>query len=157
METTDIDKEIERCQAEALELRQQGYGCAQCVLMSLSDKIGIKKPLAARIAAGFGNGFAGSGGICGVISILGVAEGLNEKGSAPEDKSEVIWKTKEHFDRFRTENEDRFLCVDLKGKNVLRKCTDLIKDSIRIFLEAHPELTQRRRGLLDEIKAALKS
>lgn len=157
MESNDINHEIEKCQAHAMELRQLGYGCAQCVMMSLAEKIGLQEHQAARMAAAFGTGFAGTGGICGVISILGIAEGLTVKGYAPEDKSTAIWKTKELYDRFKELNKDRVLCCELKGKDDLRKCPDLIKDGIRIFLEAHPELAHHRKGLIEEIKAALKS
>lgn len=156
METNDSRKEIKKCQDHAIELRNQGYGCAQCVLMSLSEKINIQEKQAARMGAAFGTGFAGSGGICGVISILGVAEGLLSKGYGPEDKSKVMWNTKALLDRFTTENGDRYLCCELKGKEDTRKCPELIKQGIEIFLEAHPELTNHHKGLIAGIKHALK-
>lgn len=157
MDSKDITKEIKKCQDHAIDLRNQGYGCAQCVLMALSDKIDISEKLAAKMGAAFGSGFAGSGGICGVISILGVAEGLLSKGYAPEDKAKVIWNTKALLDRFSAENDDRNLCCDLKGKENTRKCPDLIKQGIQIFLEAHPELAHHHKGLFSEIKQALQS
>ncbi len=157
METKDISKEIEKCQAHAIELRNQGYGCAQCVLMALADKIDLSEKQAARMGAAFGSGFAGTGGICGVISILGIAEGLLSKGYGPEDKSKVIWNTKALLDKFSKENGDRYLCCDLKGKEDTRKCPDLIKQSIQIFMEAHPEIANHHKGLFSEIKHALNS
>ncbi len=157
METNDnIAKAIKKCQDHAIELRNQGYGCAQCVLMSLSDKIDLQEKEAARIGAAFGTGFAGSGGICGVISILGVAEGLLSKGYGPEDKAKVMWNTKALLDRFTKENGERSLCSELKGKEDTRKCPDLIKQGIQIFLEAHPELANHHKGFLSELKHALK-
>ncbi len=157
METKDIAKEIKKCQDHAIDLRNQGYGCAQCVLMALSEKVNLQEKQAARIGAAFGSGFAGTGGICGVISILGVAEGLLSKGYGPEDKAKVIWNTKALLDRFSKENGDRTFCCDLKGKEDTRKCPDLIKQSIQIFLEAHPEIADHHMGLLSEIKQALSS
>ena len=65
----DINKEIKKAQDHAIDLRNQGYGCAQCVLMELSDKIGLPEKHAERMGAAFGSGFAGTGGICGVISV----------------------------------------------------------------------------------------
>lgn len=156
MHTDDISNEIKKCQDHAIELRNQGYGCAQCVLMGLSEKIGISEKHAARLAAAFGSGFAGSGGICGVISILGIAEGLLSKGYGPEDKAKVMWNTKALLDKFSKENDDRNLCNELKGKEDTRKCPDLIKQSIALFLEAHPEIAHNHKGLFSEIKQALK-
>lgn len=157
MEAKDISKEIKKCQDHAIELRNQGYGCAQCVLMSLADRLGLQEKQAAKIAAAYNMGFAGSGNMCGAISILGVAEGLLSKGYGPEDKSKVMWNTKDLLDKFAKENNGRYLCRDLKGKEDAKKCPDLIKDGIRIFFEAHPELAQQSHGLFSEIRKALNS
>ncbi len=157
MENKDISKVIKKSQNHAIDLRNQGYGCAQCVLMALADKIDLSEKQAARLGAAFGSGFAGSGGICGVISILGIAEGQLSKGFGPEDKAKVIWNTKALLDRFSKENDDRYLCNDLKGKENTRKCPELIKQGIQIFLEAHPELAHHHKGILSEIKEALQS
>ena len=151
----DIATEIKKCQDHAIERRNEGYGCAQCVLMALSDKIDLSEKQAARMGAAYGTGFAGTGGICGVISILGIAEGLLSKGYGPEDKAKVIWNTKALFDRFSKENGDRYLCCDLKGKEDTRKCPDLIKQAIELFLEAHPELINHHKGLFSDIRNAL--
>ena len=153
----DIDKEIKKCQDHAIERRNEGYGCAQCVLMALSDKIGLKESQAARIGAAFGTGFAGTGGICGVISILGVAEGLLSKGYGPEDKAKVIWNTKALLDKFKDANNDRFLCRDLKGKEDAKKCPDLIKEAVELFIQAHPEIADGKEGFFSSISRALSS
>lgn len=155
--STDLAKEIKKCQDYAIVLRNQGYGCAQCVLMALADKIGLKESQAARMGAAYGSGFAGSGGICGVISILGIAEGLLISGYGPEDKAKAIWNTKDLLDKFKESNEGRHLCCDLKGKENTKKCPDLIKEGIELFLTAHPEVVGRKKGLFTEIKEALHS
>ena len=150
----DINKVIAKCQEHAIDLRNQGYGCAQCVLMALSDRIGLKESQAARIGAAFGTGFAGSGGICGVISILGVAEGMLSEGFEPEDKAKVIWNTKALLDKFKASNNDRFLCRDLKGKEDSKKCPDLIKEAVELFIMAHPEIIDRKDGFFADLKRA---
>lgn len=149
-------QDITKSQDYAISLRNRGYNCAQCVLMALSDNIGIDEKFAARIAAAYGTGFGGAGYMCGVMSILGVAEGLMTKGSEPQDKSEAMWRTKALLEKFKEENDGRFLCRDLKGKEDTRKCPDLKKQSIRMFLEEHPD-SAKPKGLFAEIKKALKS
>lgn len=157
MEAKDISKEIKKCQDHAIDLRNRGYGCAQCVLMSLADKLGFQEKQAAKIAAAYNMGFSGSGNMCGAISILGVAEGLLSKGYGPEDKSKVMWNTKDLLDKFSKANNNRYLCRDLKGKDDAKKCPDLIKEGIQIFFEAHPELAESSHGLFSEIRKALYS
>ncbi len=157
MGTKDISKEIKECQDYAIELRGKGYNCAQCVLISLANKIDLSEKQAARLGAAYGTGFAGSGGLCGAISILGIAEGLLSKGYAPEDKANVMWNTKALLDRFTAENDGRNLCCELKGKENTRKCPDLIKQGIQIFLESHPAQAHHHKGLLSEIREALNS
>lgn len=153
----DFEKEIKKCQEHAIDLRNQGYGCAQCVLMALSDKIGLQEKQAAKMGAAYCSGFAGTGGICGVISILGIAEGLLIPGYGPEDKSKAIWNTKELLDKFKAANGDRYLCRDLKGKEDTKKCPDLIKEGIELFMKVHPEVIHHKKGLFTEIKEALNS
>lgn len=147
---------IEKCQDYAISLRNRGYNCAQCVLMSLSKHIGLDEDLAARISAAYGTGFGGTGKMCGVMSILGVAEGMMTPGSEPQDKSAAMWRVKELLEKFTEENQDRYLCCELKGKEDARKCPDLIKQSIRLFLEEHPE-PAAPRGLMAKIRRALNS
>lgn len=157
MDSQVLSKEIKKCQDHAIELRNKGYGCAQCVLMALSGKVNLQEKQAARIAAAFNSGFSNSGNMCGAIAILGVAEGLLSKGYGPEDKSKVMWNTKDLLDKFKKENKDRCLCPELKGKEDTRKCPDLIKQAIEIFFEAHPELAEQHHGFFSGLKNAFKS
>lgn len=148
--------EIEKRQEYAITLRNRGYNCAQCVLMALSDHIGLDEKLAARISAPYGTGFGGAGLMCGVMSILGIAEGMMTPGHGPEDKAESMWRTKAMLEKFSKENGDRFLCRELKGKEDTRKCPDLIKLAIQLFMEEHPRGV-KPKGLFAQIKKAIGS
>lgn len=128
------EEELARIQDDAIELRGQGYNCAQCVLMALSDRLEVDKELAAKITAAFGSGFAASGEICGAMSALGMAEGLAENDSTPQAKLKAMKDTHAMLDRFKEENGGRFRCLDLKGKADTRSCPDLIRQCIKIFV-----------------------
>lgn len=143
-------QKIKEMQDHAIDLRNRGYNCAQCVLMALSKHIGIDEKFAARISAAYGTGFGGSGQMCGAISVLGIAEGLMTPGSEPHDKADAMWRIKDLFDKFKEENNDRFLCPDLKGKEDTRKCPDLIKEAIELFMKEHPN-PAKRKGLLERM------
>lgn len=147
-------QEITKTQEYAISLRNRGYNCAQCVLMSLSKHIGLNEDFAARISAAYGTGFGGTGRMCGVLSILGVAEGLYTPGAEPQDKSAAMWRTKDILEKFTEENGGDFLCSELKGKDAAKKCPDLIKDAIRIFLDEHPEPVPAR-GFFARFKSSL--
>ena len=134
---------IESCQDYAIELRQKGYNCAQCVLMTISRQTGNDEDLASRLSAAYGGGFSGTGEMCGALSILGMAEGLISKASTTQDKVTAMKCTKALYQRFKDENDGRVLCRELKGKENARQCPDLIKQAIRIFFEQHPELLQK--------------
>ncbi|MDE6551621.1 MAG: C-GCAxxG-C-C family protein [Muribaculaceae bacterium] len=134
------EEEIARIQACAIELRGKGYNCAQCVLMSLSDRLGLNEDLAAKATAAFGSGFAATGEICGAMSALGIAEGFEENDSSPQAKLKAMKSTHAMFERFKKENGGRFRCSDLKGKTDTRSCPDLIRQAIRIFLDRTHDL-----------------
>ena len=136
----DLNVEITKCQEKAINLRKRGYNCSQCVLMSLSRYLGMDEKYAARISAAYGTGFGGAGEMCGALSILGVAEGLMTKGGEPQDKSEAMWSAKALLDKFAENNNGRFLCRDLKGTDPTKKCPDLIKEAIEMFLTKHPDI-----------------
>lgn len=124
---------------KALELRGKGYNCAQCVLMALAPKVGIDDETAARICSGLGSGVGGSGQICGAANALAMAESCLH-GTAPTDKVEAMKAVRKLIDRFSAENGDRINCCDLKGKEGIRPCNELIAQAVEIFGDAHPEL-----------------
>lgn len=137
---SDLNQEIAKCQDHAIDLRKRGYNCAQCVLMALSKYLDMDEEYAARISAAYGTGFGGSGEMCGAMSILGIAEGLMTKSGAPQDKSAALWASKELLDKFKEKNDGRFLCRELKGTDPAKKCPDLIKEAIDLFLRKNPDI-----------------
>lgn len=139
-EDKEMNQAITESQEYAVSLRGKGYSCSQCVLMALSGYLGLDEKLAARISAAYGTGFGGSGLMCGAMSILGVAEGMLTKGEEPVEKIDAMKRTRTLLDRFKEINDGRFLCKDLKTKEPVRKCPDLIKEGVEIFLRQHPEL-----------------
>lgn len=129
-------EEIARIQDYAIHLRGKGYNCAQCVLMSLADILDVDEGMAAKMTAAFGSGFAASGEICGAMSALGIAEGLNENDTSPQAKLKAMKVTHAMFDRFKEGNGGHYRCHDLKGKADARSCPDLIRQSIELFLRS---------------------
>lgn len=122
-------------QDKAAELRKQGHNCAQCVLMSLGDKVGLDTSTACRLSAGLGMGIAGSGEICGAVVGMAIAEGMCH-GTSTDELVRVAKNVRRMMDRFKEENQGRVCCRDLKDQENIRPCIDLIRQAVGIFLES---------------------
>lgn len=130
--TEEKIKEYQEC---AAAFRAKGYNCAQCVLIALADKISLDPDMAVRLGAGLGSGIAGRGEVCGAINAAAIAEGMRH-GISLEERKEVVKAAGNMLDRFKEENGGRVCCRDLKGKDDVRPCIDLIRQAVGIFLES---------------------
>lgn len=73
----------------AKQYHAAGCNCAQAVLLTFAEELGLTPEMAAKIALPFGGGMA-RGETCGALTGALMALGLTESGSvppAPEDKS----------------------------------------------------------------------
>ncbi len=134
-----MEEKITEKKDKSLALRKEGYNCAQCVLMTLAPLVNLDEETATRICSGLGSGVGGSGQICGAANAMALAESCLH-GTAPTDKAEAMKDVRRLLDRFSSENGDRINCCDLKGKEGVRPCAELIRQAVGIFCEAHPEL-----------------
>ena len=94
---------------------ESDFNCAESVLMSLAELIGVKSELIPKIATPFGGGIGRRGSVCGALTGGIIAIGLKFGRSEPKDterKEESYKKALELFKRF----EKKFgsaLCYDL--------------------------------------------
>ena len=94
---------------------QQGYNCAQAVLLAFGDETGLPPELAARLASSFGGGMGRMREVCGTLSGAFMAAGVICGYSDPAARTEKA----EHYARiqriaaaFRAENGS-ILCREL--------------------------------------------
>jgi C_GCAxxG_C_C family probable redox protein len=89
----------------AVEKFFSGYNCAQAVLFSFSDGLGIDQDTALKMACGFGGGMSRHQGTCGAISggviALGLKHGRGEKQD-PAHTEETYRKVQELFWQFES-------------------------------------------------------
>lgn len=116
---------------KAHRLHSAGYNCAQCVLMSLSDKLSLDENTLATIGAALGAGVS-RGEICGVPNAMAIAIGLKQSDSAPDGKKRAMPVTKKLTDEFCMPYDGRITCRDLKGK-CGAGCDQLIAEGINIL------------------------
>lgn len=120
----------------ALKLRQEGYNCAQSVIMAFSDITDLSADDASKLSIGFGGGFGGQGQICGVVSAMTMVAGYTSTGK-PEDKTSAYSNICQLCNTFANDNGS-LLCHTLKNENK-KSCNELILNGIETI---HNNLTK---------------
>jgi len=133
-------KSIEERVAEIKDKHTRGYNCAQIVLCSYAEELGIDEETLFRISEGFGAGMGGMMQTCGAVTAMFMALGLaNSSGDlqACDTKPQTMKKVRELAAEFEQKNGS-IVCRELKGIDtgkVLRSCDGCIEDGIRILGE----------------------
>ncbi len=117
---------VENLKKQALELRRQGFNCAQCVAM-------VHNPELESAVAALGTGIAATGNICGAANAMAVVAAMKQY-SGPETKQELYAKVRRLIEKFEERNCGQIACRDLR-KPGRKPCTDLICDAIEIMNE----------------------
>lgn len=130
-------KSIEERVAEIKDKHTRGYNCAQIVLCSYAEELGIDEETLFRISEGFGAGMMQT---CGAVTAMFMALGLaNSSGNLQvcDTKPQTMKKVRELAAEFEQKNGS-IVCRELKGIDtgkVLRSCDGCIEDGIRILGE----------------------
>ena len=133
-------KSIEERVAGIKDKHTRGYNCAQIVLCSYAEELGIDEETLFRISEGFGAGMGGMMQTCGAVTAMFMALGLaNSSGDlqACDTKPQTMKKVRELAAEFEKKNGS-IVCRELKGIDtgkVLRSCDGCIEDGIRILGE----------------------
>ena len=117
---------------KAMELRRQGYNCAQAVILVFPDLTNLNDETAAKISSGLGTGTGGIGELCGAANGMALCAGMRH-GAAPEDKVAAMKDVGALCRQFAEGNQGRIRCCELKGKEGIRPCNDLIAQAITIL------------------------
>ena len=99
----------------AKEYFEQGYNCAQSVLLAFCEETGFSREQAAHLASTFGGGMGRMREVCGAVSAMLMIQGLLEGYSDPkakEEKSELYARVRTLADRFREKNHS-IICREL--------------------------------------------
>ena len=94
---------------------EQGYNCAQAVLLAFCEETGLPATQAARIASTFGGGMGKLREVCGAVTGMFMAQGLicgYDDPKAKEEKAEVYRRVRALADAFQAENHS-IICRDL--------------------------------------------
>jgi len=106
---------VEAVSDRAAEYFKAGFNCAESVLTSLAESIGMRSELIPKIATPFGGGIGRRGSVCGALTGGVIAIGLKLGRSKAEDaekREESYEKALELFKRFEKEFGSP-ICYDL--------------------------------------------
>lgn len=125
---------------QSRENHKKGYNCAQTVLCTYHDLLGVDEDILYRIAEGFGAGMGGRMETCGAVTGMSMAAGLYKSGglaAAGQTTAETFRLVREMAAEFEQKNKS-LICRELKGvdtKQVLRSCDGCVEDAVRIIGE----------------------
>ena len=113
--------------------RCNSHNCAQAVVCTYCDLVGLDEQTAQDIAGSFGTGMGNMEGTCGALVGAGMVLGL-----ATKDRNVSRARMKEIMTKFQARN-GAIRCKELKGigtGKVLRDCPDCVADASE-FLEEY--------------------
>lgn len=117
---------VEEKKRQALDLRKQGYNCAQCVAM-------VYDPGLEATVAALGTGVAATGNICGAANAMAIVAG-RKPYVGPAEKQELYRQVARLINKFKERNCGEVNCCDLRRPG-RKPCTELITDAIEILDE----------------------
>ena len=140
-------KSIEERVAEIKDKHTRGYNCAQIVLCSYAEELGIDEETLFRISEGFGAGMGGMtetcGAISGAVAIMGFV--MSDGMENPKTKGQTYKLSREIAKRFGEKNTTT-ACGTLKGigsdKGPLRSCPGCIDDAVEIACDVLKQLAE---------------
>jgi C_GCAxxG_C_C family probable redox protein len=128
-------------------LFQQGFCCAESVLLAIAESRGIKSELIPKIATGLCGGIAKTGGICGAVSggvlAINMLAGRNSADQSTEANVRLVRAFLSEFEtKFGTTNCERLIGCRLdtpegqrffKENNLrVQKCQVFTKEAARM-------------------------
>ncbi|MBN1695401.1 C_GCAxxG_C_C family protein [candidate division WOR-3 bacterium] len=147
-------KEKEKLAENAVSLFRSGFNCAESVLMTMQDYLGLEKN--PSIATGFGGGIGRKGSVCGAVSggVLAINLKYGRKKSEEEAlKEKAFSKALEFYKKFEKKMGSA-VCYDIikcdltteegqktfKENNLLEeKCFKCVEASVNILLDIFEE------------------
>lgn len=95
---TENTQKLSRADIAERYFIEEGYNCAQAVLMAFAPELGLDKETAARLASSFGGGMGRLREVCGTVSAAFMAMGIAEGDYDPMD----VGAKSEHYRKLQT-------------------------------------------------------
>jgi C_GCAxxG_C_C family probable redox protein len=126
-----------------------GYYCAESVLLAVAEHAGIQDELIPRIATGFCSGISRTGGMCGAVSGGIMAIGLYLGRNSPNDNRDACYEIVRVFMARFSSQFGALSCFELTGvqlgtpegqaafkeKGLIKECTNYVGEATRMVVE----------------------
>jgi C_GCAxxG_C_C family probable redox protein len=132
---------------------KEGYNCAQSVLFSYADKLGISHDLALKLSTGFGGGMGRKQEVCGAVScgilVLNLLYGRGEHDDKQRQET-AYSKVRELIDRFE-EKHGTVSCRKLLDNCVLLTPEGQARFGAERMIDRCHEYVRSAVGILDDV------
>ncbi len=119
---------------------EDGFNCAQSVLLAFCEDFGLDKNTALMLSSPFGGGMGRMREVCGTVSgmfmVLGLAEGYSSAESSPQ-KAQLYKSVQALADRFKKDNGS-IICRDLLGLRINGKDSPVPSERTESYYKARP-------------------
>lgn len=125
---------------KAIALHDKRYNCAQAVLLSMCDELGVDPQTAFKMAEGFGLGMGSMENTCGALSGAIMLAGLKYSDGdleSPKTKASTYKLCRDMTEAFK-EKTGALVCKDLKGIETgvaICSCPDCIRAGVEVAEE----------------------
>lgn len=125
---------------ETIKRHDKGYNCAQSIVCTYCDLVGLDEATAFKIAEGLGLGCGCMEGTCGALTgavLLAGCKNSTVNLEKPNSKGSTYKVSREIITKFNEKNHAT-ICKELKGietGKMLRACPDCIRDAASIVEE----------------------
>lgn len=138
----------------AKKLFEDGYNCAQAVLLAFCEDYGMDKETAMMISAPFGGGMGRLREVCGTVSGMNMVLGLAKRGYQKGDnasKAQLYKDVQTLAERFREDNGS-IICRELLNLRIEGKDNHVPELRTEKYYKARPcsELCRYAADLLEE-------
>lgn len=138
----------------AKKLFEDGYNCAQAVLLAFCEDFGMDKETAMMISAPFGGGMGRLREVCGTVSGMNMVLGLAKRGYKKGDnasKAQLYKDVQTLAERFREDNGS-IICRELLNLRIEGKDNHVPELRTEKYYKARPcsELCRYAADLLEE-------
>lgn len=122
---------------QTIKLHDKGYNCAQSVLCTYCDLVGLDRETAFKIGEGLGKGLGNMEGSCGALTAACVLAGFYMSSAnleEPDSKQRTYAVTRDIVEHFQ-HNTGTLRCREIRGEDTgtpIRSCPDCIRTGARL-------------------------
>jgi C_GCAxxG_C_C family probable redox protein len=123
--------------------------CAQSILVTFSEELGLERTLALKLAIGFGGGMGRTGGTCGAVTAAYMVIGLKQTLSNTLEYKDKMYALIREFSSQFKQVHGSVLCLELLGYDVSKPEELVIVRQKGLFRELCPRFVRSSAAILE--------